>query len=58
MSRQRIIEGQELKGEKVTIVKIKVKICHGQYVTQGKKCDEKIQVFSLRRMRKINIKDA
>jgi hypothetical protein len=27
-------------------------------VTQGKKCDKKIEVFSLRRMRKINIKDA
>jgi hypothetical protein len=51
-------EGQELKGEKATIVEIKVRICHGEYVTQGKKCDKKIEVFSLRRMRKINIKDA
>jgi hypothetical protein len=51
-------EGQELKGEKATTVEIKVRICHGEYVTQGKKCDKKIEVFSLRRMRKIYIKDA
>jgi hypothetical protein len=50
-------EGQELIGEKATIVEIKVRICRGEYVTQGNKCDKKIEVFSLRRMRKINIKD-
>jgi hypothetical protein len=46
VSRQRIIEGgQELKGEKATIVEIKIRICHGEYVTQGKKCHKKIEVF-------------
>jgi hypothetical protein len=41
-------EGQELKGEKATILEVRAKIYHGKNVTQGEECYRKIEIFFIK----------
>lgn len=43
-----LTEGQELKGERATILEVRAKIYHGKNVTQGEECYRNIEVFFIK----------
>jgi hypothetical protein len=47
-------ERQELEGERLAIIEVKVTIHHETNVTQGEECD-RLKLFSLKKMKKMKI---